>query len=312
MENESVVSEEKIARLLSGKQMKKFAGIDGVLVGHGTKRFCSMSEPQSIRQDIRSISKAVVALCLGTDLIKQSTKLSLETRIWPFLCSRFPAARRADSRWNDVSLYHLLTHTTGHESGFLFSSDIANVASDDLMDYIFSRPIPFVPGTHFSYSNVGTFLIAAYLQELLQKDYVSIADESLFQPLGIVSYKWRQYGCYCAASTGLELSLSDLHLLTEIILNNGKIAGEQLVDANWVKMMCLRHVATPKGHKAPRFLSKDAYGLNLWAAANQVAFCDGADGQCMVVDIEKCLAVTIMAHSGSQQEANEFVQELLG
>src|SRR5207245_4450404 len=101
-----------------------------------------------------------------------------------------------------VRLRHLLTHTIGHDEGLMFSKDIKDRDQDNLLEYIWNSKIVHEPGQYFVYSNAGPYLISALIQEELGVNLSQWINDLLFEPLGIEIFEWKNYGKYCAASSG--------------------------------------------------------------------------------------------------------------
>ncbi|MEP1551334.1 serine hydrolase domain-containing protein, partial [Paraglaciecola sp.] len=64
---------------------------------------------------------------------------------------------------NDITIHHLLSHTSGIPSHFLiegwFSPEFhQNTSDDEFVTIISSLPLRFTPGTDLEYSNLGYFL----------------------------------------------------------------------------------------------------------------------------------------------------------
>jgi CubicO group peptidase (beta-lactamase class C family) len=97
-----------------------------------------------------------------------------------------PVCRRIDGSpdiWKDVTVRHLLTHT----SGIREYSDLIDLRRDytekDMLGLASEQPLDFAPGEHWSYSNTGYVLLGMIIRDasgLYWGDYVH---ERIFTPL---------------------------------------------------------------------------------------------------------------------------------
>jgi CubicO group peptidase (beta-lactamase class C family) len=260
--------------------------------------------------DLRSVSKVVTALVIGA-LIEDGVEigdgqLTLDSRVWPLLA---PQARRNNDVgfWTDVRLRDLLSNTIGHESGFFFRKDLEGIGDEEYLAYALERPILYPPGTHFSYSNVGPFLVSVMLQEGLHASLKDLADRYVLGPLGI-SATWREYAGYSAGCTGLAMSNTDLGRLTVLLRDGGRVETTRIVRESWVATMRSMHNRTPSMFDPGRVFPKYAYGMALWVCEDGSYYCDGTDGQYSIVVPSLGLAI---ATTGSQPDMKPITRCLV-
>lgn len=250
------------------------------------------------RADVRSISKVAVSMAVGVagarDIAFGDDSLTLDSKVWPFFVDRFDSrsADEVDSKWADVSLRHLLTNTIGHREGFLFRRDIGDRDKDRLLEYIFEARLDYAPGSYFSYSNIGPYLISAIVQDTFGVTLEEWVGDLLFKPLRIQNYSWSKYGRYTAGCSGLVLSDSDLHKLGLALLHDGKYEGTRAVPSEWVNTMRSPLVLSPEKYDSARVFPKYAYGLGLWVTENGTYYCDGTGGQYLIVIPSRQLVIT--------------------
>jgi len=85
-----------------------------------------------------------------------------------------------DDRYKKITARMCLTHTTGFPNWRWFEPDQ-------------KLKIKFDPGTRYSYSGEGLYLLQFVLEQITGKDLETIAQEKVFQPLGMngTSYVWQ-------------------------------------------------------------------------------------------------------------------------
>lgn len=266
--------------------------------------------------EIRSISKPIVSMAVGiaidNGLQLRKQKLGLETNIWQFLDGKVKITNtKNQDKLRRIKLKHLLTHTYGFDTGLMFSKDIKDIDPYSLLEYVFNHDIVYEPGEHFVYSNVGPYVISAIIQEELGLNLSEFVKRVLFQKIGITNFEWKNYGKYCAGSSGLKLSNEDMHKIGLILLQDGKYNGKQIVSKGWIEQMRKPQVLTPSMYDEKRVFPKYAYGYNIWVCKNGNYYCDGTDGQYLIVLPKKRIVITTFGHQSDMKPITECLKELL-
>jgi CubicO group peptidase (beta-lactamase class C family) len=263
--------------------------------------------------DVRSIAKPIVCIALGIAIERglyfAGQKVGLDTPIWPFL-SKYTQIRdpQNEAKWRQVLLIDLLRITLGHDKGLVFSSDVKAQGEANLIDYVVNYPITGEVGKDFVYSNAGTFVISTLVTEYLGKRLDEFVAEHVFTPLGILEYKWKQYGKYCAGCTGLLLQNEDLHKIGKLIIDNGLHNGRQLAPRHWIEEMRTPHVSSPTHRYIPdRAFPKWSYGLNLWICQDGNYYCDGTDGQYMVFIATRAMLITTLVYQADTEPVSNCI-----
>jgi len=113
-----------------------------------------------------------------------------------------PAERRPRTMSVDVSVHHLLTHTSGIGDYAEEDEDVPNYVEDygslwvDRPTYTMERPDDFLPlyadappvmepGARFHYSNAGYVLLGAVLEQVTGQAFVDAVTERVFGPVGM-------------------------------------------------------------------------------------------------------------------------------
>jgi len=86
----------------------------------------------------------------------------------------------APASWNNITIYHLLTHTSG------ISDDAATYKPGPPELLLFNdKPLDFQPGERWSYTNLGYIVLGYLLERIVGQSYESFVQENLFKPLGM-------------------------------------------------------------------------------------------------------------------------------
>lgn len=270
--------------------------------------------PQAAPVDLRSITKAVVALAVGAGIAHgtrvHGRPLALDLEIWPYfpqvLEQQTPAGQE---HFRAVRLRHLLTSTTGHAEGFLFRADLEGRDRDSLLDHVFAQELAHPPGTHFAYSNAGWYLLSALVREELGVGLSDWVGELLLAPLGITDVTWTRYGRYEAAGTGLSMAAADLATIGRLLLAGGVHEGRQVVPRAWIA--CMRSPAVPASSPYEPPLRAGAYGLGVWLCDGGTYYCDGTGGQFLIVVPRTETVIVGLAEAGDTRTVARCLRDLV-
>ena len=134
------------------------------------------------RFNIASVSKQFTVV--GALRLIEQGKISLNTHISPY----FPAYKAPF--WNDIQLWHLMSHTSGLPDSRDRSNRDACVFADDSvsMSYFPSvNQLQFVPGSFYDYKNPTFLLIAQIIEQCEGLKFIDYQKQHIFEPLGMTS-----------------------------------------------------------------------------------------------------------------------------
>ncbi|MCG2459774.1 beta-lactamase family protein [Flavobacteriaceae bacterium F89] len=84
----------------------------------------------------------------------------------------------------DITLYHLLTHTSGLPLAFS-EDDFKPISKDEYLKKSMIAKSEFEPGAEFKYSNVGYVLLAMIIEKVSGLSYEEFLQKYLFKPAGM-------------------------------------------------------------------------------------------------------------------------------
>jgi CubicO group peptidase (beta-lactamase class C family) len=281
---------EKVVQSLQGATDKSGSNLNMESVictdAEGTKSHY-FQEPGLV--NLRSIAKPIACLAFGVaieqGLVLDGVDITLETPIWRFISSYARIEDRGNLlSWQRVTFRDLLRVTLGHDKGLMFSKDIKGRDPGTFVDYIVNYPVAGEVGRDFIYSNAGTFVLSTLVTECLGVQLDEFVSERVLEPLGISEFRWDRYGKYSAGCTGLWMRNEDLHKIGILLMRDGVWNGQQVVPAWFVEEMRTPQVPAPTHrYVADRAFPKWSYGLNLWICEDGDYYCDGTDGQYLIV-----------------------------
>src|ERR1051325_2273338 len=132
-------------------------------------------KPETIFQS-GSVGKQFTATAVM--MLVEEGKLTLDDKITKF----FPDAPET---WRNITIRHLLTHTSGlgdYPKDFDLRRDYTE---DELIQRIKSVPLAFQPGEKWSYSNLAYVTLGVLIHKVSGKFYGDFLQERVFKPLGM-------------------------------------------------------------------------------------------------------------------------------
>jgi len=266
--------------------------------------------------DIRSISKTVLTIVLGV-VIKLSQegkypKISDETYIYPVIKNLINLENKEnEAQLKKVQIKHLLTHTVGYEDMLLMRDDITHLDPFEYVNYVVNAPIVYEPGEYYLYSNAGFYLLGVFLQEFLQEDLLVFSKREVFDLLGIQDFKWEKYGNYIAGATRLWLLPEDLLKFGELLLQNGKVNGKQLISENWIQKMRTINIYTDDVDTPNATFRRYAYGYGIWLAKDPFYFGHGTDGQTLTILPDKETIIITLAEQPDMKPIENMINYII-
>jgi CubicO group peptidase (beta-lactamase class C family) len=95
----------------------------------------------------------------------------------------------APAAWDKITIYNLLTHTSGIPNFTSFpdyhSSEATPTTPEKLVARFRDKPLDFQPGEKWSYSNSGYVLLGYLIEKISGKSYPDFVEDNIFKPLGM-------------------------------------------------------------------------------------------------------------------------------
>ena len=166
----------------------------------------------------------------------------------------------APATWDKVTIFHVLTHTSGIPSFTSFpdypSREWEAMTPQQLVDWFRDKPLEFEPGTKWNYSNSGYVLLGYLIEKISGQSYAEFVQQNIFTPLGMKDSGYdsnsaiieRRAAGYSRGKDGAEnagfvnmtipLSAGALYSTTEDLLRweQGLFGGKVLSPASLAKM----------------------------------------------------------------------------
>lgn len=187
-----------------------------------------------------SVSKSVTSMCVGI-AVDQGLIADVHESIFDYLPG-YEYLKTEENKY--VTIEHLLTGT----SGLLWaewSAPLSSMENDQIaiwfhekgpVDFVLSRPMIAVPGTHFTYSGGNIEILGVIVENASGMPFEDFSRKYLFDPLGLDSAYWGiiyNTGEVQAAG-GLIITPREMLKIGVTMLNNGFWDGQEILSENWV------------------------------------------------------------------------------
>jgi CubicO group peptidase (beta-lactamase class C family) len=233
---------------------------------------------------IASMTKPVTATSIL--MLEQEGKLSIDDPVAKYI-PELGSLKLSDGRPANITLKHLLTHT----SGMLLEAprDVTSRAHTlaDLIPAYARAPLRFEPGTKWEYCQAGINSLGRVIEVVSGKSLPEFFQERIFVPLGMkdttfypspeqarrLAVTYRKAGDkleaapspvtphdhYPAANGGLYSTASDYGRFCQMLLSDGTLEGHQILRPETVRRM--RSIQTGDLHTG--FTEGDGWGLGV-------------------------------------------------
>lgn len=115
-------------------------------------------------------------------LLQERGKLSIDNPVSKYMPDA-PAA------WSKITIYNVLTHTSGIPSFTGFpdyrTTEWKDTTPAELVARFRDKPLDFEPGTKFNYSNSGYVLLGYLIEKISGQTYAEFLQQNIFIPLGM-------------------------------------------------------------------------------------------------------------------------------
>jgi CubicO group peptidase (beta-lactamase class C family) len=198
---------------------------------------------------IGSITKQFTAM--GILLLQEAGKLAVQDPICNYI-------ENCPEAWADVTIEHLLVHTSGIPSMTDFPDyaqfSIVRTSPEATIERFIDMPLDFQPGSEWYYSNSGYILLGYIIKEVSGQSYQAFLEDNIFEPFGLSNtgydddrriIKNRAVGYENAtrvasfidmtvaySAGGLYSTVGDLYAWMQALVN-GEVVSQATLDAMW-------------------------------------------------------------------------------
>ncbi|WP_420387073.1 serine hydrolase domain-containing protein [Roseivirga sp.] len=197
--------------------------------------------------DLRSVSKSIISILLGI-AIDEGIIDDINDPISKYLKSHNPE-KNLDNRKNEITIEHLLTMSAGWDCNDWDKNSQGQedriYKKKDWIQYTLDLPVINDPGSVSNYCTMGVVILAEIISQASGLSIDQFAREFLFEPLGIKDYQWGHTSKKEVIESGKRLYLTprDLAKIGQLILDQGRWNGRQIVSASWIEAATTSHTS---------------------------------------------------------------------
>lgn len=287
--------------------------MDTLLISQYNQVYKHLFEGGECKASIRSICKPITCLCYGIAIEQGFFRKGLDEYVYPYLKLTQKVTNIENLKYIEKwTIRTLLTLTIGYEMKMLDSKHLPSIEGQDYADVVLNAPLKHEPGRFFIYSNAAMYLASVVFQNALGVKLVDFANRYLFAPMEITPVIWKEspqgYNMGC---TGIEMDAEDLLKVGEMILHRGEYRGKRIVSEEWIKGMLTPQIETPMMYDERRVLPKFAYGYNMWICKDGIAYCDGTDGQYLIIIPKKDMVIVTTGHQSDMKPITRCLEGII-
>ena len=188
--------------------------------------------------DLASATKSITSILVGISVDQDMIK-NVDQNVYQL----FPDYQRTEwiSKKYEITLRHLLSMTSGiewDENRSIKDSRhdyFAMRRGGDWIRYIFNKELVAPPGQTFNYNGGLSALLGEIIRRTSGLNAKEFSKKYLFDPLGISHYRWLIYNDGSInTGGGLLLKPRDMAKIGQMMLNNGKYNGKQILSEEWI------------------------------------------------------------------------------
>ncbi len=243
--------------------------LDGKILYKKAFGFSDLEKKEKVSTEtkfrIGSITKQFTAAAILK--LQEENKLSVTDKLSKY----FPDFPRGE----EVTLYHLITHTSGIHSytgkNEFLQKVVTPVTNDSLLNFFKNDPYDFNPGEEYRYNNSGYFLLGYIIEKVSGKSYAQYLKDTFFDPLKMnntgvhtstltLTNEAKGYGkpggkyekalnwdmSWAGGAGALYSTVGDLFLWNEA-LYNGKVLNDKSLEAAFTSVKLNNGKVPPSG-----------------------------------------------------------------
>lgn len=232
-----------------------------------------------------SACKSIVALAVG--ILMDDGLLHAEDR----LVDLFPQHGTLVSRrlMKDLTVKQLLQMQTGNQ----FSEAASMTQTDWLQGFFASAPL--TSSQKFHYNSLNTYVLSRIVCQISGQPLSQFLAERLFEPMGIRDFYWEV--CpegFEKGGWGLYLRAEDLAKLGQLIIDDGKWNGTQLISSEFLACASKAQVSTPAS------CGNYDYGWHFWVHREKnIVLFNGMLGQNVMCFRDS--GIVVVSHAGNEE-----------
>ena len=287
---------------------------DGKVVSETFLHDTDANAPHYLFSVSKTFTAAAVGMCVRDGL------LSVDDKVIGFFPEDAPA--QPSENLQKMTVRDLLTMSCGHDTDPTFKFYPVEMMRESIkgpvvhekgdstwVQRFLALPVEHEPGTFYCYNSMSTYMLSAIVQKLTGEELLDFLTPRLFEPLNIDTPVWEESPeGINTGGWGLYLKTEDLAKFGQLLLQEGKWYGKQIIPADWVKEMGRKQMYSQipgirKEENEIRGILPDnseclhGYGYQTWRNRLTGYRADGALGQYILIIPDKDAVAVITSLS---------------
>lgn len=180
-----------------------------------------------------SVTKSFTMTAIG--ILQDDGVLHVEDKALPWLQEEYSGP--LDPNWQDVTIEHLILHTTGFDADWcdIDTQDVNAFGTKDYLAWIMSKPLPHKPGEVYKYTDAGYYLLSRIASKAAGEEMSAFLQRHMIDDLNFHEIAWSR--CpkgYAIGATGLYSRADDTAAFAQLYLNGGMLDGKRILSQEWV------------------------------------------------------------------------------
>ena len=247
------------------------------------------------RHTMYSASKTFVGVAVG--LAIADNRLRLDDRVAAIFPELLPDSVSKDLA--DMTVRHLLKMTSGVKPDWNLRS-----RQTEWVRGFLAKPV-VKPGTTYAYDSMVSYMLAAIVQKVTGMKLTEYLQERIFTPMNVTEWAWEESPeGINTGGWGVHIQPESLAKFGQLILDEGRWNGKQLVPAEWIREMCKKHQEA----------GREVYGYHIWHCGGHdgAVRADGALGQYVFSVLDKDMVVVMTeATLGNGRDQRRLIWDVL-
>lgn len=253
---------------------------------------------EDCRRNIYSASKSFTSCAVGFAV--QEGLIRLDEKLIDAFKEDLP--QDPDENLKKATVKDLLTMALGQEKASLMGGQRPYVNEKDWVKVSLKIPFLYEPGTRFVYNNVGPYLAGVLVQRRAGCNLLDYLTPRLFEPLDIRRTIWEEDPLgYTFGAGGMFLTISELHKLGMLYLQEGSWNGRQILSREWVRESSKKQVENSK--------NSYGYGYLFWGGDKNSFMANGKYGQYSMVFPDRNAVISLFAESRETDKLERTIIE---
>ncbi len=269
-------------------------GVLGVIVSQNGEISARHAWEGVCRRNVYSVTKSFTAVAVG--IAESEGLLTIDEKLTDAFSDELP--ENVSENLKLATVRDLLTMSLGQDKAYFMGEQRPNYTETDWVKLALSKEFKYAPDERFLYSNTGPYLAGVLVQRRAGCTLSEYLKPRLFDHLGVNAVSWEvdPHG-YNFGSSGLFLTLDELHRFGLMMQNGGVIGDKRIVPENWVAECGKKQVEN----------GADGYGYLFWRGPHNTYRADGMYCQLSIIVPDKNAVITTVSECRRGDLLNEAI-----